>query len=64
MKGFMKTLDRNGAAFSLLHEKFPRFSLEKFKVGRFVGHHMFQLFVDPQFHLTFSDDEKAAWNAF
>jgi hypothetical protein len=25
---------------------------------------MFKLFIDPQFHLTFSGDEKAAWNAF
>jgi hypothetical protein len=62
MKSFMKTLYRNGLAFSFLHEKFPRFSLEKIKVG--IGHQMCQLFIDLQFHLTLSDDEKAAWNAF
>jgi hypothetical protein len=38
MKSFMKTLDRNGPAFTFLHEKFPRFSLEKIKVGLFIGH--------------------------
>jgi hypothetical protein len=64
MISFLKTIDRNGPAFSFLREKFPRFSLEKIKVGPFIGQQMFKLFIDPQFHLTFSGDEKAAWNAF
>lgn len=37
MERFMKALDRNGPAFSFLYEKFPRFSLEKIKVGLFIG---------------------------
>jgi hypothetical protein len=60
MKSFLKTLDRSGPAFSFLHEKFPRFSLEKIKAALFIGHQMFHLFIDPQLHLIFSDDEKAA----
>jgi hypothetical protein len=64
MKNFVKLLDRNGSAFSFLCEKFPRLSMEKIKVGVFVGPQIHQLFKDPQFELVLRDDEKAAWNAF
>ena len=36
-KNFVKTLDKNGAGFYYLKEKFPRVSDSKIKEGIFVG---------------------------
>jgi hypothetical protein len=58
MKNFVKALDRNGPAFSILCEKFPRLSTE-IKAGVFIGPQIRQLFRDPQFDLIPSDNEKA-----
>ena len=64
MKNFVKVPDRNGPAFSILCEKFPRLSTETIKAGVFIGPQIRQLFTDLQFDLALSDDEKAAFNAF
>jgi hypothetical protein len=64
MKNLLKALDRNGPAFSLLCEKFPRLSTEKIKTGVFIGTQIRQLFRNPPCDLVLSDDEKAGWNAF
>jgi hypothetical protein len=64
MKNFVKTLDRNGPAFSLLCEKFPRLSMVKIKAGVFIGPQIHQLFRNPQSDLVLGDYEKVAWNAF
>jgi hypothetical protein len=47
IKNYVKTLDRNGAAFSFLCEKFPRLSMERIKAGVFIGSEICQLFRDP-----------------
>jgi hypothetical protein len=62
MKNFMKALDRNGPAFSVLCEKFPRFSMEKIRFGVFTDLQVHQLF--REFGLAHSDVEKAVWNAY
>jgi hypothetical protein len=64
MKNSVKTLDRNGTAFSFMCEKFPRHSVEKVKPGIFIGPHICQLFRDCRSDLTPIDDEKASKNAF
>jgi hypothetical protein len=64
MKNSVKTLDRNGTAFSFMCEKFPRHSVEKIKTGVFIGPHICQLLIDCQSDLTAIDDEKAFRNAF
>jgi len=64
MKNSVKTLDRNGTAFSFMCEKFPRHSVEKIKAGVFIGRQICQLFRDLQSDLAPSDDEKAPRNAF
>jgi hypothetical protein len=46
-----------------MHDKFSRLSTEEMKVDVFIGPQICQLFRDPQFDLSASD-EKAAWNAF
>jgi hypothetical protein len=64
MKNSVKTLDRNGTAFSFMCEKFPRHSVEKIKASVFIGPQIYQLFRDLQSDFAPSDDEKAARNAF
>lgn len=64
MKNFVKVPYRNGPAFLILCEKFPRLSTETIYAGVFIGPQIRQLFTDFQFDLALSDDEKAAWNAF
>ena len=64
MKNFVKVPYRNGLAFSILCEKFPRLSTETIKAGVFIGPQIRQLFRNLQFDLALSDDEKPAWNAF
>ena len=64
MKNSVKTLDRNGTAFSFMCEKFPRHSVEKIKAGVFIGPQICQLFRDLLSDVASNDDEKAARNAF
>jgi len=64
MNNSVKTLDRNGTAFSFMCEKFPRHSVEKIKAGVFIGPQICQLFRDLQSDLAPSADDKAARNAF
>jgi hypothetical protein len=62
-KNFLQALHRYGPEFSFLCEKFQRFSIEKIKVGVFLDLQTRQLFTDPQFARTLSEDEKTACNA-
>jgi len=61
MKNFVKALDRNSPAFSVLCEKFPRLSMKKIRFGVFTDPQVRQLF--GELGLAHSDDEKAVWNA-
>jgi hypothetical protein len=47
MKNSIKTLDRNGPAFSFLCEKFPKHRRKKIKVGIFFGPQIRWLFKEP-----------------
>jgi len=49
MKTFVKNLDRNGAAFQYLAEKFPEISETKMKEGIFIGPQIRQLIRDREF---------------
>jgi hypothetical protein len=62
MKNFVEALDRNGPAFSVLGEKFPRLSKETIRLDVFTDPQICQLF--REFSLTHSDEKKAVWNAY
>ena len=63
-KNFVKAMDKNGAGFLYLKEKFPRVSDAKIKEGVFVGPQIRTLIKDVKFDGLLSKKEKIAWNAF
>lgn len=64
MKNFVKAMDRDGAGFLYLKEKFPKISDAKIKEGIFVGPQIRQLMKDEIFKEKLSDLEKSAWESF
>lgn len=64
MKNLVKAMDKNGAAFQYLRQKFPRLSEAKIKEGIFVGPQIRNLFKDENFDLVLEGKEKTAWNDF
>ena len=64
MKTFVKNLDRNGAAFQYLAEKFPEISEAKLKKGIFIGPQIRQLIKDREFSSRMASVELTAWNSF
>ena len=52
MKQFVKALDKQGACFKYIAEKFPKLSAEKVKEGIFVGPQIRKLINDDVFHAT------------
>lgn len=63
-KNFVKAMDKDGAGFHYLKEKFPRVSDAKIKEGIFVGPQIRTLIKDEQFGELLSQVEKSAWNTF
>jgi hypothetical protein len=59
----VKALDRKGHTFTYLRNKFPKFSEAKLEEGIFIGPQMWEVIQDLYFHSTWSDIEKATWNA-
>ena len=64
MKQFVKALNKEGACFKYIQEKFPKLSVEKVKEGVFVGPQIRTLNKDPLFLATMTDVEKNAWLSF
>ena len=64
MKQFVKALDKQGACFKYIAEKFSKLSAEKVKEGIFVGPHIRKLINDDVFHTTMNQLEKNAWESF
>jgi len=63
-KNFVKALDKNGAGFYYLKEKFPRVSDSKIKERIFVGPQIRALIGDGKFEDLLSQIEKSAWKSF
>ena len=63
-KNFVKALDKNGAGFHYLKEKFPRVSDSKIKEGILVGPQIRGLIRDGKFEDLLSQIEKSAWKSF
>jgi len=63
-KNFVKTLDKNGAGFHYLKEKFPRVSDSKIKEGILVGPQIRALIRDGKFEDMPSQIAKSAWKSF
>ena len=59
MKQFVKALNKEGACFKYIQEKFPHMSTEKVKKGVFVGSQIRKLTKNPQFLSTITDLEKS-----
>ena len=64
MKHFVKAMDRNGAGFQFLKNKFPNISDAKIKEGIFVGPQIRKLMNDPAFEESLNEFEVAAWKSF
>ena len=64
MKQFVKALNKKGACFKYIQEKFPNLSAEKVREGVFVGPQIRKLTKDLQFLSTMTDVEKNAWLSF
>jgi len=62
-KNFVKSLDREGQAFTYLKNKFPMLSEAIVKEGIVNGPQIREVIQDLDFHSTLNDNEKAAWNA-
>jgi hypothetical protein len=62
MKNFVKALDKNGPAYLVLCEKFPRLSTEKIRLGVFTEPQIGQFF--REFGFARRDDKQAVWNAY
>ena len=58
-KNFVKALNKSGAGFHYLKEKFPRVSDSKIKEGIFLGPQIRALFRDGNF-----EDLLSAWKSF
>jgi len=63
-KKFVKALNKNGAGFHYLKEKFPRVSDSKIKEGILVGPQIRALIQDGKFEDLLSQIEKLAWKSF
>jgi len=63
-KNFVKALEKNGAGFYYLKEKFPGISDPKIKEGIFVGPKIRALIRDVKFKDLLSQIEKSAWKSF
>ena len=63
-KNFVKALDKNGAGFHYLKEKFPHVSDSKIKEGIFVGPQIRALIRDGNFEDLLSQNEKSTWKSF
>ena len=63
-KQFVKALNKEGACFRYIQDKFPNLSAEKVKQSVFVGPQIRTLTKDPQFLSTMTDVEKKAWFSF
>ncbi|CAB3229261.1 unnamed protein product [Arctia plantaginis] len=57
-------MDKNGAGFQYLKEKFPKISDAKIKEGVFVGPQIRQVIKDDIFKEQLDDLEKPAWESF
>lgn len=64
MKNFVKAMNKNGAAFQYLRQKFSRLSEAKIKEGIFVGPQIRNLFKDDNFDSVLEGKEKKAWDDF
>ena len=64
MKQFVKAVNREGACFKYIQEKFPYMSAEKVKNGVFVRPQTRKLTKDVKFLSTMTDVEKKAWLYF
>ncbi|CAK8691493.1 unnamed protein product [Clavelina lepadiformis] len=64
MKQYVKSLDKHGACFGYICQKFPALSNEKLKAGIFDGPKIRQLMKDKKFIKTMNQDEKEGWVAF
>ncbi|KYQ53584.1 hypothetical protein ALC60_00111 [Trachymyrmex zeteki] len=64
MKQFVKALDRNGALFKYLTDKFPKLSNEKIKAGIFVGPQIRQLMKTTDIESVMTTVEREAWISF
>lgn len=64
MKNFVKGMNKDGAAFKYLRDKFPRLSEAKVKEGIFIGPQIRELLVDANFELVLQSNEQTAWEAF
>ena len=64
MKQFVKALNKEGACFKYIQEKFSYMSAEKVKEDVFVGPQIGKLAKDAQFLSTMTDVGKKAWISF
>jgi hypothetical protein len=64
MKQFVKAIDKEGASFKYILQKFPGLSYEKVKEGVFVGPQIRKLMKDQQFENTMKSVERKAWVSF
>ena len=63
-KNFVRALDKNGAGFYYLKEKFPHVSDSKIKEGVFMGPEIRALIRDGKFEDLLSQIAKSAWKSF
>ena len=64
MKQYVKALDKQGACFLYIANKFSKLSNKEVKEGIFVGPQIRQPINDEQFQSTMTDVEKSAWLFF
>jgi len=64
MKQFVKALDKEGACFQYICEKFPTVTNEKIKAGVFDGPQIRKLMKDENFEQTMQGLERFAWRGF
>lgn len=64
MKQFVKALDKSGACFGYLVDKFPKLSEAKLKEGVFDGPQIRTMFRDTAFTSKMNRKEKDAWQSF
>ena len=64
MKQFVKALEKNGAFFTYIVDKFPQLSLEKIRAGIFDGPQIRQLIRDPDFTNSMNYIERKFWTSF
>ena len=64
IKQFVKALDKDGAAFKYLQNRFPKLSEAKVKGGIFIGPQVKLILKSDEFLKTLSAVEKDAWICF